>query len=48
MPCKQPKGHNRTFAEMTKEEKNKLSHRFRAMTKFKNYMNQHFRQKNAD
>lgn len=29
-----PKGYNKTVAEITKDEKNKISHRARALTKF--------------
>ncbi|MEK7580357.1 MAG: RdgB/HAM1 family non-canonical purine NTP pyrophosphatase [Patescibacteria group bacterium] len=33
-----PKGHSQTFAEMTDEEKNKLSHRGRAFQEFKKWV----------
>ncbi len=33
-PVFQPLGHTRTFAEMSKEEKNKLSHRSKALARF--------------
>ena len=33
-----PNGYDKTFAEMTFEEKNKVSHRRRAFDKFKNYL----------
>jgi non-canonical purine NTP pyrophosphatase (RdgB/HAM1 family) len=40
-PIFQPKGKEKTFAEMTKEEKNKISHRSKAIKKFKEwYLNQ--------
>jgi len=34
-----PEGHNKTFAEMTKEEKNKISHRSKAFMKLRDYLN---------
>lgn len=33
-----PKGSEISYAEMTKEEKNKISHRFKALEKFKKYL----------
>jgi len=33
-----PKGFNRTFAEMTAEEKNSISHRAKAVVKLVNYL----------
>ena len=36
----QPLGHQRTFAEMDREEKNKLSHRFKAFREFKAFVKQ--------
>lgn len=33
-----PKGENRTFAQMSPEEKNAKSHRRAALAKFKNYL----------
>ncbi|HIG95503.1 TPA: RdgB/HAM1 family non-canonical purine NTP pyrophosphatase [Candidatus Woesearchaeota archaeon] len=33
-----PKGHTKTFAEMSKEEKNGLSHRMKALLQFKQYL----------
>lgn len=33
-----PDGHDRTFAQMTEEEKNSISHRRRALEKFKQYL----------
>ena len=35
-----PIGFNKTFGEMEKVEKNKLSHRFKAFRQFKSYVNQ--------
>jgi XTP/dITP diphosphohydrolase len=37
-PVFYPEGHERTFAEMTSDEKNALSHRGKALGKFKEYM----------
>ena len=37
----QPYGYNVTFAQMTKSEKNKLSHRAKAMAKFKAFICQY-------
>lgn len=34
-PCFQPEGFEQTYAEMTKEQKNKISHRSKAMELFK-------------
>jgi non-canonical purine NTP pyrophosphatase (RdgB/HAM1 family) len=34
-----PKGHDKTFAEMTEGEKNKISHRKKAFEKLKKYLN---------
>lgn len=36
-PCFQPVGYSQTYAEMTHEEKNKISHRFKALEKLKAY-----------
>ena len=37
-PVFQPKGFELTYAEMNKEEKNKISHRFRALDKLKTFL----------
>lgn len=37
-PIFQPLGLTRTFAEMSKEEKNKMSHRFKALREFKSFL----------
>ncbi|XP_050529341.1 inosine triphosphate pyrophosphatase [Daktulosphaira vitifoliae] len=39
--CFQPNGYSVTFAEMTKEEKNKISHRKKAMSQLKEFLDQH-------
>uniref|UniRef100_A0A0K8TSK0 Inosine triphosphate pyrophosphatase n=1 Tax=Tabanus bromius TaxID=304241 RepID=A0A0K8TSK0_TABBR len=39
-PCFQPKGYQQTYAEMPKSEKNKISHRYRAIAK----MIEHFKE----
>jgi inosine triphosphate pyrophosphatase len=36
-PCFQPKGFDKTYAELPKERKNEISHRFRALDKLKDY-----------
>ncbi|KAK9869438.1 hypothetical protein WA026_003193 [Henosepilachna vigintioctopunctata] len=36
-PCFQPNGYNQTYAEMSKEEKNKISHRFKALDLLREY-----------
>ncbi|XP_015588982.1 inosine triphosphate pyrophosphatase [Cephus cinctus] len=36
-PCFLPEGKSQTYAELPREVKNKLSHRFRAIEKLKNY-----------
>lgn len=36
-PCFQPDGYGQTYAEMTAEEKNKISHRFRALDQLREY-----------
>lgn len=41
-PVFQPDGHSRSFAEMTLEEKNQLSHRAIAVQKLIQYLNQNF------
>ncbi|XP_030749643.1 inosine triphosphate pyrophosphatase [Sitophilus oryzae] len=42
-PCFEPLGFNTTYAEMPKEEKNKISHRFKALDKLRD----HFKNSNA-
>jgi len=37
-PIFQPEGYDKTFAEMSKEEKNKISHRRKALDKLKEYL----------
>ncbi|KAI9574331.1 inosine triphosphate pyrophosphatase-like protein [Boletus coccyginus] len=37
-PVFQPKGFDKTYAEMTKEEKNVISHRYRALDKLRTYL----------
>jgi len=37
-PVFQPEGSSKTFAEMEKEEKNKISHRFRALFKLQEFL----------
>lgn len=40
-PCFQPVGFSQTYAELTKEEKNKISHRYRALSKLQDYFSVH-------
>jgi len=40
-PVFQPKGYNKTYAEMTKEEKSVMSHRYIALVKLKEYLDGH-------
>jgi inosine triphosphate pyrophosphatase len=37
-PVFQPKRWNKTYAEMTKEEKNSLSHRYKALDKLRTWL----------
>ncbi|XP_055683848.1 inosine triphosphate pyrophosphatase [Lutzomyia longipalpis] len=37
-PCFQPTGYAQTYAEMPKEEKNKISHRYRAVDLFRQFI----------
>lgn len=37
-PVFQPKGWEKTYAEMTKEEKNSLSHRYKALDKLRSWL----------
>jgi inosine triphosphate pyrophosphatase len=37
-PVFQPKGWEKTYAEMTKEEKNQLSHRYKAVDKLRTWL----------
>lgn len=37
-PVFQPEGYDKTFAELSAEEKNAISHRFRAFKKFKDFL----------
>lgn len=43
-PCFQPDGHDETYAELPKEEKNKISHRYKAVKLFQD----HFMRESAD
>ncbi|XP_036138777.1 inosine triphosphate pyrophosphatase-like isoform X2 [Monomorium pharaonis] len=37
-PCFQPLGYDKTYAELSKEEKNKISHRSKALEKLKDFL----------
>lgn len=37
-PCFQPAGFNQTYAEMPKETKNTISHRYKAIEELRNYL----------
>lgn len=37
-PCFQPVGYSQTYAEISKEEKNKISHRFKALNQLRDYL----------
>jgi inosine triphosphate pyrophosphatase len=39
-PCFQPEGFDKTYAELSKEQKNKISHRGKAVEAFKNEFSQ--------
>ncbi|MCX8010263.1 MAG: non-canonical purine NTP pyrophosphatase, partial [Ignavibacteria bacterium] len=41
-PVFKPNGYDKTFAELEPEEKNKISHRSRALMKFKNFLDENF------
>lgn len=37
-PVFQPRGYSKTYAEMTKEEKNSISHRYKALEKLRAFI----------
>lgn len=41
-PCFQPSVSNKTYGEMSREEKSKISHRFKALTQIKKYLRNKF------
>ncbi|XP_056631926.1 inosine triphosphate pyrophosphatase [Diorhabda sublineata] len=44
-PCFEPEGYNVTYAEMPKSEKNKISHRYKALDSLKAYFTNSFKDK---
>lgn len=47
-PIFQPEFQNLTYAEMEPEKKNRISHRFKALDKIKEFLVSHFKQKGED